>query len=442
MCGIVGVISKYSSMPFYVDSLFTNMLAMDSIRGPDSTGVFGVSSGGHVDHVKGDTDGYIFGRSASYLDFKRRIEKNYRIVIGHNRKATTGSVSAANAHPFQEKHIILVHNGTLRDTKDLTKTEVDSHAIAHALADHDPVKALSMLDGAYALVWYDQNQKTLNLARNSERPLSILQYPSIWVIASEIGLPLWLNARENRSTEKENGIIRVPEKKILQFKLDKLEKMPTEIPYEEYKRWSAPSSTYHQTWPQESGGTRQSATFHESKVIPITKKSENADRLKSGQEILIELDDARTENGAEVLLGAPIFDGCKDENIIVRTVLKKGESFLPYFGTSADPKLWRATICHVRPIQGIPTLYVNNLEPYIVVVDAQGEHNSKEEVAAAMAAGCSRCKIPVPVEDAPLSIVRKKANGWRIVCPKCLSSSIEAAREKNPNIQLRARVTH
>src|SRR3990167_9577942 len=245
MCGIIGALSKHGTFSSYMQNLFTNMLRMDSIRGADSTGVFGVSAHGKVDFVKGNTDGYIFSRSKEYKKFYDRIT-DYKIIIGHNRKATSGTITANNAHPFHEKHIILVHNGTIANGKELATTEVDSHAIAHALADHDAVTALGKLDGAYALVWYEQSDKTLNLARNKERPLSLLNYLGAWVISSEVGLPLWLQSREDRrvdTTDKDKGIIQIPTDKILCFKLENLDKGYFEIPYEEYKRWSYPVVT-------------------------------------------------------------------------------------------------------------------------------------------------------------------------------------------------------
>src|SRR5687767_11552959 len=132
MCGIVGLISKSGSFPFYAEDLFTNMLRMDSIRGEDSTGIFGVTKDGNCDIVKGNADGYLFTRTGDYQEFINRMGKHYRIVVGHNRSATTGAVTAENAHPFREKHIVLVHNRTIHNKEKLNnEVEVDSHAICH-----------------------------------------------------------------------------------------------------------------------------------------------------------------------------------------------------------------------------------------------------------------------------------------------------------------------
>ena len=57
MCGIVGLISKNKSgFEHWSSSLFTQLLQMDSIRGKDSTGVFGVDQQNKIDLLKGDTN--------------------------------------------------------------------------------------------------------------------------------------------------------------------------------------------------------------------------------------------------------------------------------------------------------------------------------------------------------------------------------------------------
>src|SRR3990167_860810 len=209
MCGIVGIISKYSyGFPVNMDDYFTNMLVCDTIRGADATGVFGVDKDGNIDIVKGNADGYVFTKSADYAKFKKRIYSRYHIVIGHNRKATVGNSVPENAHPFREDPIVLVHNGTIYNADKLNKdVEVDSHAIAHALKEKDAKQALESIDGAFALVWYDQNQKTLNLTRNNARPLFLVEYEDCWILGSEPGLILWLSRRDNI---REKVIMEVP----------------------------------------------------------------------------------------------------------------------------------------------------------------------------------------------------------------------------------------
>jgi hypothetical protein len=460
MCGIVGVISKHGTLSYYVKDLFTNMVRMDSVRGEDSTGVFGVSSSGLVDMMKGDTDGWKFTNSDAYDKFAKRIDKNYKIVIGHNRAATRGNVTPDNAHPFQEKHIMLVHNGTLRSTKGLKTTEVDSHAIAHALADHDPVQALAMLDGAYALVWYDASDKTLNLARNMERPLFILEYSMMWCIASEPGLPHWLNARQDRKMDKMQV---VPTDKIWSWKLDKLDKGYFEIPYEDYKDWQKREEEKAR---KEREATRTSYSFPHSQPSisqgpnPEPKKTQVAALFKSpgdnvvnltagktqpfkpNDEVVFELDDERSDdNGANILLGYPVINGVMDDNIVVRVALKQNDNPLRYFGLATDKetnlvsKYWKAKVQHCRNISGIWTVFAHDFRPHLFLEDAQGSQYEEKEVAEAVKAGCSKCSGPMTIEDVPSGIARKKADGkWRIVCPKCLNHAVQEASQRKPHL--------
>lgn len=448
MCGIVGIISRQGTLSYYCADLFTNMLRMDSVRGPDSTGCFGISSGGKVDMLKGDTDGWKFTTTTHYGNFKKRIDRNYKVVIGHNRKATSGSVKASNAHPFQEKHIMLVHNGAIKNAKDMAETEVDSHAIAHALAEHDPVTALGKLDGAYAIVWYDGSDKTISLARNKERPLFLLEYPFMWVVASEPGLPMWLNGREDRKPDK---VMMVPTEQILTFNLDNLSKGFYEIPYEEFKMWRkpiSPSSTRSE-WPRTAttAANEPLPVFRNTNntVVDLTPTRSSKIPYKPKDTIHFVLDDTKIENGAEILLGFPIINGVVDKSIFVRTVLKKGDDAMKYFGVGKDAfknEEWKGTIQHIRPLCGISTVYIHELEPVFTIKDVQNSTLEEAEVKEALKDGCSRCHAAMTLVDVPKSIVRKKTNGkWRIVCEGCLKVAQMEAIKKQPGVTLRAR-TH
>lgn len=116
------------------------------------------------------------------LDFlwTKRVQKqisklhDYNLVIGHNRAATRGEITRANAHPFQDGNICLVHNGTLTDKTNLPdhlKYSVDSRAICHSMATIGVDATAKLLKGSFALVWVDHKDKSLNFLRNSERPL-------------------------------------------------------------------------------------------------------------------------------------------------------------------------------------------------------------------------------------------------------------------------------
>ena len=189
MCGIVAVISKSKYGFNHKDmEIFENLLYIDTLRGPDSTGVFLVSNDGNVEIAKGAVDGPTFLRSEEWKAMKKKAISDGWAIVGHNRKATRGSITDENAHPFWvDDKLVLVHNGSMygghKHHKDV---EVDSHAIAHVLAEQpDTEKALQSINAAYALIWYDVENKKLNLIRNKDRPLAHTADHNAWFITSE-----------------------------------------------------------------------------------------------------------------------------------------------------------------------------------------------------------------------------------------------------------------
>lgn len=168
MCGIVGVAGF---LGFKSDKVFTDLLILDSIRGKDSTGMAAVSVGGNVKVVKQVGGPFELMESKQFEDTLRRPN---RVLIGHNRAATIGQVIRANAHPFQFDRVVGVHNGTLRDRTKLKHQnvyDVDSEHLYHNINDHGVEEAIKDITGAWALVWWDSDEKTLNMLRNKERPL-------------------------------------------------------------------------------------------------------------------------------------------------------------------------------------------------------------------------------------------------------------------------------
>jgi predicted glutamine amidotransferase len=175
MCGIVGVVTAASN-GFIQDELniFRDMLVVDSVRGFDSTGVFGVSNQGNVEIVKSAMTGSQFVTTDEYGAFSREAYSRGQFLVGHNRYATRGTVNDKNAHPFWvDDKIILVQNGSYKGShKHHKDVEVDTEAITHVIAEEDDVsKALKKINAAYALVWYNTETHSLYMIRNDERPL-------------------------------------------------------------------------------------------------------------------------------------------------------------------------------------------------------------------------------------------------------------------------------
>lgn len=210
MCGIVALISKQPNGLFAFDKdLFEEGLIADTVRGMDSTGVFGVTMKNELHVVKQGIDAITFMRSPGYKEWAAKISQ-YRAIVGHNRKATSGSIKSENAHPFKEGNIVLVHNGMLWNAKELNQeVEVDSHALCHEFATKGAKETLKNVSGAFALVWYDLEKKELYLWRNSERPLSLIEAHDKVIISSELQMMKWILSRDKRICDtKREGLLK------------------------------------------------------------------------------------------------------------------------------------------------------------------------------------------------------------------------------------------
>lgn len=169
MCGIVGCVGKIYNKE---EEVFKLLSKLDVIRGEHSTGVCSVTkelSSWETQKMVG-TSYDLF----STKGFETMMKRTHLMLFGHNRQATRGIINDDNAHPFSHDHIVGCHNGTLNSTwnlKDNKKFQVDSDNIFYDMAHNGVKKTVEKLNGAFALCWFDDRERTLNLLRNKERPL-------------------------------------------------------------------------------------------------------------------------------------------------------------------------------------------------------------------------------------------------------------------------------
>jgi len=201
MCGIVAIMAKNKTGFNQNDcNIFQQMLYADAVRGWDATGMFGVNKLGNVDIKKQASAAGYFVATQEYKKFSEQMFQTYQMVVGHNRKATHGEKNNDSAHPFwdKEEKICLVHNGMISNYKEYcTDSTVDSAAIANALANKDIEEVISTLEGAFAFIWYNIEEKKVYFIRNVQRPLYALETTNNIIFASEDSMAFWIAKRNN-----------------------------------------------------------------------------------------------------------------------------------------------------------------------------------------------------------------------------------------------------
>lgn len=172
MCGHAGIIGKglLSTM-----DVARQLAIIGQVRGEDGTGIAAFTRNGEGGYIKSKNNAFFLLFGEEWPKFKK-ANSTADFVMVHNRAATKGEIKDANTHPFNVQHITLAHNGTLLNHHSLNfklgiKTEVDSQAITHMVAEKGIDEAYKELDGAAALVYFNAQDNTLNIVRNEQRTL-------------------------------------------------------------------------------------------------------------------------------------------------------------------------------------------------------------------------------------------------------------------------------
>lgn len=186
MCNISGYCGEGPPNPLRLKLL----LAMGTERGEDSIGIvanneihkevktyaYGANSPGY-----NKAEGIHFIKNYNYPEFK-----NNNVVLQHNRKKSSGTVTIDAAHPYKipyistkkgEQNFYLIHNGTLTNEVELAEKynvdikdyETDSHLLAYLICMFG-FEPLSFYDGGAALAFYwDENPNELFLYKGAKQ---------------------------------------------------------------------------------------------------------------------------------------------------------------------------------------------------------------------------------------------------------------------------------
>jgi asparagine synthetase B (glutamine-hydrolysing) len=212
MCGIIGFVSgRKSGASAQEIKAVRDLFIAGEVRGTDSAGLLWAEKGYRkgAEAIKMYYDKDVVSPSALRTKALWGAMTDSLFILGHNRAATLGAVTQELAHPFAFGYVSGVHNGTVLAWKTalkdhITDAEMDSMAIMEALnsVDSDTSSVVEVLEkiegGAYALAWADNRTKTINLARNADRPLALAYTKTGGLFfASELRMLEWVLERNH-----------------------------------------------------------------------------------------------------------------------------------------------------------------------------------------------------------------------------------------------------
>lgn len=181
MCGIIGAIAKENVTPFLLEGL-----KRESYRGYDSSGLTVLTSPpitikavGHLDQLENKLAG---------------LTAHGNVGIGHNRWATHGGVTEANAHPHTDctQKFFVVHNGIIENYAELkTKLEDKGHTF---VSETDTEVLAHLIEQLYAGSLEDAVRQAVLLVRGTYGIIVITTHEGDKLVAARQSSPIVISA--------------------------------------------------------------------------------------------------------------------------------------------------------------------------------------------------------------------------------------------------------
>jgi hypothetical protein len=294
MCGLFGWSFSRQPKKATIRTLAVALMLQNDLRGGDSWGWFA---------PKTDTKRVGLGNIGTMKRSMLAHMVSEPVVIGHTRKATKGSISKQNCHPFDIGRIIGAHNGMVYNHEDLNKRynrdcNVDSEHIFHHLQDNEDLQEIETYG---AILYHSRDNPTcpIYFGRFNDGDLALARVDG--------GL-IWSSSKRHLQTALQvsgfSAKVEEPDEGILFSTVGlangtlAVGELNFDKPFVSYTDWRSTGCSYR-PWQTEPEEDPEEKGFYwdnlKGKFIPYTKPTESLP-MPSGEEVDAEDADADAEN--------------------------------------------------------------------------------------------------------------------------------------------------